>query len=82
MRLVTFQVVLETTDELVVNDGKDLPDGGCCGNRDVVMVEDLAAVELDQSYAAPIETLKPRRGRLTGAWKSVKLAALRLCCVR
>jgi len=43
------------------------------------LMETTAAVELDQSYAAPVETLKSLGGRFAVAWKSVKRAALRLC---
>jgi len=61
------------------NDDEDLPAEVETGT---LMVEDLAAVEPDRPYVAPIETSKPRRGRFASAWKSTKRAALRLCCVR
>jgi len=51
------------------NDDEDFSAEGAMA-IDVVVVEDLAAVEL--------ETLKPRRGQFSAAWKYFKNAALRL----
>jgi len=60
------------------NDDEDLPAEGVA-ETGAPMVEGLAAVEPDQPYVAPIEMSKPRKGR--SSWKSIKRAALRLCCI-
>jgi len=63
------------------NDDEDLPAESVV-ETGVLMVEDLAADEPDWTYVASIQMSKIRRVRFSSAWKSVKRAALRLCCVR
>jgi len=64
----------------------DLPAEGAV-EAGALTVEDLAAapVEPDRPYVAPVEMMsKARRRRFASAaaWKSVRRAALRLCCAR